>query len=179
MSESNMGQTGLESIRLGGMKIDSLPIAESALTKEQMPVIQESIKRNELGNIIAKYPKQTVDWVKGAIRECEDTIKKVRALKGQQQTMIDEYTGHISLCSYRDKEIAKTDDKGKIADLKLQFPPYNVEAMQQQITQCKEAIERSDGVIDKEHNAIADLKKLLTTCQQRDKELEPFGIKGQ
>lgn len=175
----NIGQTGRESIRIGGKKIDELPIAEGAITKLQMPAIDESIKRNKLGNIIAKYPKQTVDWVKGAIRECETTIKKVRNLKSEQQKMIDEYTSHISLCSYRDEEIAKTDDDEKIKELNLKFPPYNVKAMEQQIIQCKEAIERSDDVIDKEHNSIAELRELLTVCQQRDKELEPFGIKGQ
>jgi len=176
---SNIGQTGLESIRIGGMKIDNLPIAESAITKQQMPEVDASIKRNKLGNIIAKYPKQTVDWVKGAIKECEDTIKKIRALKEQQQKMIDEYTGHISLCDYRDKEIAKTTDMTKIADLKLKFPPYNVESMKQQIVQCKEAIIRSDGVIDSEHKSIAELRDLLTVCKKRDEELKPFGIKGQ
>lgn len=176
---SNIGQTGLESIRIGGMKVDELPIAESALTKQQMPMVEESIKRNKLGNIIAKYPKQTVAWVEGAIRECHASIKQVRALKAGQQKMIDEYTGHISLCAYRDKEIAKTDDEEKIRELKLKFSPYNVKAMEQQIVQCKEAIERSDDVIDKEHKSIAELEKLLAVCKQRDEELKPFGIKGQ
>jgi len=176
---SNIGQTGLESIRVGGMKVDQLPIAEGAITKQQMPLIEENIKRNKLGNIIAKYPKQTVSWVEGAIKECNDSIKKIRALKVQQQKMIDEYTGHISLCSYRDKEIAKTTDMAKIAELKLKFPPYNVDAMEQQITQCKEAIIRSDDVIDLEHKSIAELSELLTICKKRDEELKPFGIKGQ
>ena len=181
---SNQGQTGLESIRLGGMSIDELPIREAALVKEQLPAVHETIKRNKLGNIIAKYPKQTVAWVEGAIRECHATIKNVRALMERQQVMIDEYTGHISLCQYRDSELKKLDgrknkDKEKIRELRLKFPPYQVPAMKLQIRQCQEAIQRSHQVIDKEHASIFELKKLLAVCQQRDEELKPFGIKGQ
>jgi len=190
---SNRGQTGIESIRLGGMSIDELPIREAALTKEQLPAVHETIKRNELGNIIAKYPKQTVDWVNGAIRECHATIKNVRALMERQQTMIDEYTVHITLCDYRDSEIEKIEVKKKeygwivdsdygenvISELRLKFPPYQVPAMKNQIVQCKEAIQRSNDVIDKEHASIAELSALLVKCKQRDEELKPFGIKGQ
>lgn len=176
---SNQGQTGFESIRLGGMSIDELPIREAALVKEQLPAVQENIKRNKLGNIIAKYPKQTVAWIEGAIRECHATMKNIRALMERQQTMIDEYTVHITLCDYRDSEIEKTDDEEKIKELRLKFPPYQVPAMKQQIIQCKEAIQRSNVVIDKEHDSIAELKALLVKCQQRDEELKPFGIKGQ
>jgi len=181
---SNIGQTGRESIRVGGRTIDNLPIAEGAITKFQMPMVDETIKRNELGNIIAKYPKQTVAWILGAIRECEQTIKNVRDLMTRQQVMIDEYTTHIALCDYRDSEIAKLDgrkkdSKEKIKELRLKFPPYQVPAMKQQIIQCKEAIERSDEVIDKEHASIAELKALLVVCKQRDEELKPYGIKGQ
>jgi hypothetical protein len=178
----NIGKEGVESIRLGGMSMDELPIREAALTKQQLPAVRETIKRNKLGNIIAKYPKQTVDWVEGAIRECEATIKNIRALMERQQTMIDEYNVHIGLCDYRDKEIALLDgekDKEAIKELRLKFPPYNVDAMKQQIVQCKEAIQRSNDVIDKEHASIAELKELLVKCKMRDEELKPFGIKGQ
>ncbi len=181
---SNIGKEGLESIRLGGMSFDQLPMRESVLAQEQIPAVKETIKRNKLGNIIAKYPKQTVDWVEGAIRECQATIKNVRSLMERQQTMIDEYTVHITLCDYRDSEIKKLDgrknkDKEKIKELRLKFPPYQIPAMKQQIVQCKEAIQRSNEVIDKEHLSISELRELLVKCKQRDEELKPFGIKGQ
>ena len=78
--DSNKGTTGLESIRLNGMKIDNLPIAEGAHTKAQWADIQEADKQNTITNIRAKYPTQTVAWVTGAIREAEDTINRVRNL---------------------------------------------------------------------------------------------------
>lgn len=176
---SNIGITGVDSIRLNGMKIDNLPMRESALTAEQMPAVREADKNNTIENIRAKYPKQSVAWVHGAIRECEATIKNVRGLKDGQQKMINEYSGHISLCAFRDSELKSLDpekDEDAIKALKLKFPPYNVKAMKQQITQCKEAIVRADIVIDKEHNDISKFNKLLTECMQRDCELKLFGV---
>lgn len=175
MSESNEGINGIDSIRIGGKKIDELPIAEAALTKQQWPLIIKSDKENKIVNIKARYPKQTVAWIDGAIRECEDSIKKIRSLKDSQQAMINEYTGLISLCKHRDNEIARTKSEEKILELKKQFPPYNVRAMKQQIQQCNEAIFRSDGVIDKEHKSIFELKELRTQCAKRNEELKALG----
>ena len=180
---SNEGKTGVDSIRIGGMKIDDLPIAEAAITKQQWPTIIKAGKDNAIKNVKAQYPKQTITWINGAIRECEDSIKRVRKLTVSQQIMIDEYTGHISLCEYRDKEAhsiqkgEKSDSEKKLLlkELNLRFPPYNVEAMRIQIKQCKEAIERCDGVIDKEHHSISELRELLVKCTSRDNKLRALG----
>ena len=174
--DSNKGTTGLESIRLNGMKIDNLPIAEGAHTKAQWADIQEADKQNTITNIRAKYPTQTVAWVTGAIREAEDTINRVRNLSAGQQQMINEYTGFISICEFRDQELAKTDDPEKIKELKAKFPMYNVKAMKTQIKQCKEAIERSAKVIDGEHKSISELRELKNTCEKRNAELKPYGV---
>lgn len=174
--DSNEGTIGIDSIRIGGMKLDNLPIAEGANAKQQWAGIQEADKANTIVNISAKYPKQSVAWVTGAILEAEDTIRRVRDLMVRQQTMINEYIGHISLCEHRDREIAKTDDVDKIKALRLQYPPYNVDAMNVQIRLCKEAIERSNTVIDKEHDSIFELKELRSQCELRDSELKPYGV---
>jgi len=178
MGRSNEGVTGVESIRLGGMAIDKLPIAEAALTKQQLPVILEDARENKIVNIRAKFPKQTVDWINGAINECNASIKNVRDLIGRQRTMIDEYTGLISLCRHRDKELMKlhdTENADKIKVLKKQFPLYDVKAMRQQVQQCNEAIYRSDKVIDQEHDSISMLKELMVKCKKRDDELKALG----
>lgn len=168
---SNRGKLGIQSIRLGGMNFDELPIGEGARVREQIPAVLKSERENRIANIRAKYPKQSIAWIDGAIRECESTIKNVRALKDGQQKLIDDYTGLISLCAHRDKEIAKTDDPEKIAAFKKQFPPYNVDALRLQIKLSKEAIGRSDEVIDKEHNSISELRDLRVRCLKRDAEL--------
>ena len=176
---SNIGKTGVDSIRLGGMKIDNLPIREGALTAEQMPAKWAEERDNKVENIRAKYPKQSAAWVHGAIRECEATITSVRGLKADQDKMISDYSGHISLCAFRDTELARLDpekDKDEIKSLKLRFPPYDVKAMKTQIRLCKEAILRSDIVIDKEHNDISNFKALLTKIGQRDHELRELGV---
>lgn len=177
--DSNIGILGVDSIRLGGMKVDSLPIREGAITAEQMPAIREADKQNTIENIRAKYPKQSQAWVRGAIRECEATITNVRGLKTDQDKMISDYSGHISLCAFRDAELLRLDsekDAEEIKSLKLRFPPYDVKAMKQQITQCKEAIVRSDIVIDKEHADISRFKELLSDCIRRDTELREHGV---
>ena len=176
---SNIGQTGVESIRLGGMRVDNLPIAEGAITAQQMPQKRQEERDNKVEAILAKYPKQSLAFLRGAIRECEATIKNVRGLKADQEKMINDYSGHISLCAYRDSELKSLDpeeDAEKIKELKLKFPPYNVKAMKQQIQLCKEAIIRSDVVIDKEHDDIAKFNGLITRCQQRDRELRELGV---
>ena len=184
---SNRGQTGLGSIRIGGMKPEDLPLRESALTQEQMPAIKEADRKNQVENVRAKYPTQSVAWINGAIREAEETIKNVRGLVVQQNTMINEYSAHIGLCAHRDTELAalgnmlKTggivqsyhDERAKA--LKLEFPPYNVKAMKTQIQLCKEAILRSDMVIDTEHKSISDLRELMQKCIQRDALLKSLG----
>lgn len=176
---SNIGILGVDSIRLGGMPVDNLPIREGALTAAQMPAIREADKKNTVENIIAKYPKQSVAWVRGAIRECEVTIKNVRGLKDDQNKMITDYSGHISLCRFRDSEVERLDavkDADEIKSLKLRFPPYDVKAMKTQIRLCKEAIVRSDIVIDKEHNDISRFNALITECLKRDNELRVLGV---
>lgn len=176
---SNIGITGVDSIRLGGMKVDNLPMREGALTAAQMPQKWQEEKDNKIEAIRAKYPKQSAAWVHGAIKECEATITNVRKLKDDQNKMITDYSGHISLCAFRDSELARLDaekDADEIKDLKLRFPPYDVKAMKTQIQLCKEAIIRSDIVIDKEHNDISKFRELLTKIGQRDHELRELGV---
>ncbi len=177
----NIGQTGLESIRIGGMTLDTLPMVESALTKQQWPMIKKANKKQEVENILGKYPKVKTVYLLSRITECEENIKRIRELINSQNTMINEYSAHISLCKFRDDQLKQLNpdteaEVVQIKALKKQFPPYNVEAMHDQIKLCKEAIERSDVVIDTEHNSIAELKEVITKCHQRDAELKPYGV---
>lgn len=183
-SESNVGQVGVDSIRIGGMTLNTLPIAEAALTKEQWPQVVANAKRQEIENILAEYPKQKISYLDSRVRECEDTIGKIQKLKTDQQAMINDYTTHIGLCKFRDREISKLQEsvmdadvrKDYIRDLKRKYPPYDVEAMEAQIAQCKDAIERSDSIIKQEYDSIAELKDVITHCKIRDEKLKPYGV---
>jgi hypothetical protein len=177
--EDNKGLTGIDSIRLNGMKLDALPLAESAIAKEQWSQVQANEVKNKIEAIIGRYPKPSVAYLNGAISECQLNIKRIKKFKSDQDTMISEYTIHIRLCGYRDDEIAKLDqidDHDEIRRLKIKYPPYDIPAMEQQIKQCKEAMERCDDVIEQENDSIRELSGVLALCKQRDAELKHYGV---
>lgn len=173
---SNIGQVGIESIRLNGQEIKDLPIGESARAKAALPEAIEVDKENRRNNIRAQFPKQNVGYLKGRITEANDNIVRMRTTRGASEKLINEYTALISMCEFRDKELAKLDpmlasyEQSK-KELLKQFPPYNVEAMQQQIVQSKESIENCEKVIIDEQETITEFRSVLALCEQRDREL--------
>ena len=179
---SNIGISGVESIRIGEMKICDLPIAESAIAKQQIPLAEDVERQNKIADILVGYPKQGVNYLTSRIRECEENITKIGQMKNDQSKMISEYTAQITLCKFRDSEIEAIDDLDldkpfKVKELFKKFPPYQVPAMEQQIIQSNEAIERADGVIATEFNSIAEMRELKGLCQQRDMKLRYLNAK--
>jgi len=179
----NIGVKGVESIRIGDMKVADLPIAEGAIAKQQIPLAEDTERKNEIENILAGYPKQSVVYLDSRIGECEENIRRIGDMKTQQHAMISEYNSQISLCKFRDEEINRIaeddDDRSvKIKDLFKRFPPYQVPAMEQQIIQSTEAVDRADEVIAKEYTSIAELRELRGLCDQRDLKLRYLGAKA-
>lgn len=178
----NIGIKGVDSIRLGDMKICDLPIAEGACAQRQIPLAEDAERKAEIENILAGYPKQKVGYLNSRMRECEENVVRVGQMKSQQSAMISEYTSQISLCKFRDDEIAKIaeDDEerdAKIKDLFKRFPPYKVPAMEQQVIQSNEALQRADEVIAKEYASIAELREIKGLCEQRDNKLRHLGVR--
>lgn len=178
----NIGVEGVESIRLGDLKICDLPIAESAIAQQQIPLAEDTERQNKINNILAGYPKQSISYIDSRLVECETNIGRVNQLKVQQSAMISEYTSQLTLCKFRDNEINKIEDddpekENKIKELFKQFPPYNVEAMEKQIIQSEAALQRCDEVIAVEYNSIAELRELKGLCEQRDAKLRNLGAK--
>jgi hypothetical protein len=64
------------------------------------------------------------------------------------------------------------EDAEKIKQLLKQYPPYNIQALEDQINQFEQSIKRCDSVIDKEYDSIAEFTKNLALVQQRDLELK-------
>lgn len=174
---SNIGETGVKSIRVGGMRIAELAFVNFAHVRHQIPLAEDTERQNRIEAVLAGAPKQRVSYLKGRIREAEENIKRINQLRGQQSQMISDYEGEIALCKYRDTEIAKTTDEAKIKELKKKFPPYNVEAMQTQITQCHESIERCDEVVTKEQDSIKEMQGVMTLCEKRDSDLKNLGAR--
>jgi len=178
--DNNIGISGVDSIRIGDMKICDLPIAENALARQQIPLVEDTERQNKVNDIIVGSPKQRVTYLESRIVECQANVVRISEMKSQQQSIISEYTSHISLCKFRDKEIEKlVDDEDydtKVKELNKQFPPYSVSAMEQQIKQSVEAVERADDVIATEYNSMSELRELLVLCQQRDIQLRGLGV---
>lgn len=179
---NNIGTSGVESIRIGEMLICDLPIAEGARAKQQMPLAEDQERQNKILNILRGYPNQGVAYLSGRIAESEDSINRISDVKLQSAQLISEYTAQITLCKFRDDEIARIDDDDEtkpqqIKDLMKRFPPYKVEAMQQQIEQSTEAIARAETVIAAEFNTIAELRELKVLCEQRDLKLRYLGAR--
>ena len=107
----------------------------------------------------------------------ELSVLSAKNLKKEMATKIDEYTNLITQSQIREAKIEqldkdKPDDAQKIRELYKQYPPYKVEALQDQITQFKESIERCDLVIEQEYESIAEFTKNLALVKQRDTELK-------
>ena len=173
--DSNLGEKGVESIRLNGLKPENLPLAERASALSQLVQARAVQNVNRIRGIRASSPKQSVAWVESRIETANKNATDVAALKSRETALIAEYSGLISMCRHRDKLIERTTDEDEIQKLKKDFPLYDVEAMERQIVQSKEAIERCDGVIAREYKDIADLQELLGLCRKRDADIKALG----
>lgn len=174
--DSNVGQVGVDSIRLAGRRIENLPLAEQARAVDQIPAARKAELESKRAAIRARYPRQSVAYLEGRIREARANIKRISDFRDQQRRRGTEYAAEIGLCRQREKlEAAIPNDdperERKLAELRKQFPPYNVAAMEQQIEQFDEAVRRCDGVIAQENASIAELSEVLALVRRRDEEL--------
>lgn len=176
-SSSNIGQVGVESIRLNGMKVEDLPIGEAARVQPQIELARDTERQNKIANVIAKYPTQRVDYLEGRIREAKQNQENMARLAQTEQQRIMEYQGHIEMCKHRDREIAKLDperDAASIKALKVQFP-YVIDRLEAQIEISKESIDRFNEVVRRESSDIDEMGQVLGLCKQRDLELKNLG----
>lgn len=177
----NIGQTGIESIRIANTQVNSLPFVAKEHAKRDMVKAFETEKENKVKAVEAKYPEESIAYLDGWIKEVNANIKSIQNLKVEQSNIVNDYTGHISMCKYRDEELAKLDpevpgDLEQIKLLKKRFPPYNVEKMEAQIQMCRDSLQRCDDVIEKEFKTLSMLQERRTLCEMRNKELAALGI---
>lgn len=186
---SNIGETGVKSIRLKGMKIEELPLPMAARIQEsgQLKLAEDTERKNKIGAIIASYPTQRVDYLEGRIAEAKKSQENMNKLALTEQQRIQEYQGHIEMCKHRDRELAKIDKA--VADghmtedyatqqrkaLKLQFP-YVTDRLEEQIRISNESIERFQSVTRSESESIAELSETLGLCRKRDELLHQLGV---
>jgi hypothetical protein len=184
---SNVGETGVKSIRLKGMKIEELPLPMAARVKDQIQLAQDTERQNAIGEIIATHPTQRVDYLEGRIAECKKSQESMNQLALTEQQRIQEYQGHIEMCKHRDRELAKIDQAvadGHMTDdyaeqqrksLKLQFP-YVIDRLQAQIDISNQSIQRFQEVTRRESGSIQELSETLALCKERDRLLKQHGV---
>lgn len=114
---SNIGEEGIDSIRIGGMKIEDLPMANAADVKAQMPLVHDTIRQNKIEDLIAKYPKQKVDYLQSRMKECSLNVDQQTKFKGEMGLKIQDYQGKISMDGYRDAQLKVLDPDGALCKL--------------------------------------------------------------
>jgi chromosome segregation ATPase len=178
----NIGQTGVKSIRLGGMTIDDLPIGEAARAKMQLPRAEEDERQAVIDAVRARYPKQGVDYLRSRIQEARGNIAKFREQLTRLGGEREQY--RILLHDARQRENGIEAARGqlegealraRIKELTVKHGPWQVEGLKRQIGQFGESIERFEATIEREQTSIDELTELLGQCRARDKELTRLG----
>jgi hypothetical protein len=177
MKETNIGQTGLDSLRIDGMRIGNIPLGQGNEAKEGLTDFLKTEKENLKNDILARYPKHKQDFLKSQVQECKLNIKNIKNFKSKLREQIAEYRQIIKDCDFRENEINKynkdnPEDAEKIKQLRLKYPPYDVEALQQQIQQFEESIERCDEVIEKDYESVTEIQQILVLVEHRERELK-------
>ena len=170
---SNVGQTGPESIRLNGMKIGDLPMGQGNEAQVGLADFLKTYKKTKEANIRARFPQHKLPMLKAQIRECRGNIERIKEYKRKLRADIAEYRQHIKDAETRQRELDAVgpDDREAIKAINRQYLPYNVEALQQQIEQFEAGIELCDEVIEKDYESIAEIEKIVSLVEQRDREL--------
>lgn len=177
MKDRNIGQSGMDSIRINGQRIGNLPLGQGNEAKEGLAEFLKTEKQTKINNIAAKFPKHKIEFLKSQARECRSNIKRIREFKAKQKGLIAEYRQLITDCGIRERELAQLcadnpEDAPKMKELRLKYPPYDVGALQAQIEQFEEAVDRCDDVIEKDYESINEIESLLALVEQRERELK-------
>ena len=174
---SNIGETGVKSIRLKGKRIEELPLGTNNEAKEQLVDAIETERLNAIAEVCAKYPTQRIDYLTARINECEANKNNMRKMITDTYGRIQEYQGLVMQCGVRDKMLADEDDPEKRKAILKQWGRWDVDALKQQIKQDEEALQRFEDVIKAEDESIKEHMQVITLCKQRDIELAALGAK--
>jgi len=188
---SNRGEMGVKSIRLHGMRIEELPLGLGNQAKAGIPLALDNERLQEIDNVIASYPRVTVEYLEARVTESQTSMQDFIRTKQETKQKIAEYRALIQQCegkkSLRDLEpeiqaVQKRDDldlAGKVAAikaLKVGTSQYDAAQLTQQITQFEEGIERLDNAIQAENDSIAKLRETKGMIAIRDLQLKRLGV---
>ena len=190
MDDSNIGETGLESLRINGKRIGDLPFGASQQAQVQLPMFIAAERQQQIKTVYASYPKASRDYLLARKRECETGIKDFKRVKAEKQVKIKELVllaKNQNGPSFRDIEeelyaigartdISVDEKKKLIAEKRAQVSDYDPLSILQQVEQFQEDIERLDAAIQQENDSIAELTATLAKVEIRDAELRRLGV---
>jgi hypothetical protein len=176
--KSNIGETGVSSIRIKGQRVEDLPLGLGNQAKDQLVDAIETERLNAIAEINAQYPHQRVDYLSARINECEENKNRMRKMITETHGRINEYRGLIMQCDMRDKLLADQDDPEERKKILIHWGRWDVEALREQIEQDKEAIERFEDVIRQEDESIKEHSECISLCRERDRKLAKLGAKA-
>lgn len=100
--KSNIGQTGIESIRIAGKELAELSVVDRMRARQQVELSEEErIERD----ITQKYPPYRVANLVSSINEMQQNILRFETAIAKEREDIAEFTTQLALCKQRDKEL--------------------------------------------------------------------------
>lgn len=176
---SNIGETGVSSIRIKGQRIEDLPLGLGNKAKDQLVDAIETERLNAIAEVNAKYPHQRVDYLSARINECEMNKNRMKGFIADTQGRISEYQQLIMNCNVRDRLLKSADDPEERKAIYREWGRWDKDELGNQIEQFRKAIEDCENVIKQEDEAIREHTEVIGLCRQRDKELAKLGAKPQ
>ncbi len=98
----NIGETGLQSIRIRGLRIDELPIAEKHVAQEQLRLAEDDDRQEKIKLVMETHPPYQVSALKAQVTSCRASIARAQAVIDQENQRIEEYAVHVAMCERRD-----------------------------------------------------------------------------
>lgn len=100
--ESNVGESGIASIRIGGRRVEGLSRVEQMMARKQIELSEEE---KRVRDIRARYPKYKVVNLKSSIKEMDSDIRRFEDAITDLRGKVADFTGFLALCEQRDKEL--------------------------------------------------------------------------
>ena len=194
---SNIGIVGTDSIRVNGVLISELPMAERQNAASQIPIARDIERQNKIQAIYASYPKHRVSYVTSKINEARDNIKRISEMRAREERLIEDYERIINMCNVRDKELVlhplnedgtSTPERDEcirrwnqiLTGAEKSTAAYivyeDLTKFREQIQQCRESMARADEVIARENDDISMMERLNGQIISRDIELRRLGV---
>lgn len=175
---SNIGQTGVSSIRIKGQRIEDLPLGTGNQAAEQLPDAIETERLNAIAEVNAKYPHHRVDYLTHRINECEQNKNRMKAFIADTRGQISEYQQLIMNCNVRDRLLKSADDSER-KEIYREWGRWDKSELEAQIERFEVSIAKTEAVIKLEDEAIREHTEVIGLCRQRDAELAKLGAKAE